>query len=462
MHRISFFVVTALSSLSGWVFECPLHAQQSAHGQGDVKWPAFLGAGASSNVADHLPQQWSKEQGIAWKLALTGHGQSSPVVWGDSVYLTTVDGKSKDEFLTYCVDIESGAIRWMNKISNSHPVQNSLYVSRAATTPVVDARGIVCCFESGDCVAYDHAGKQLWKRDLGSELGPIVAEFGLGASPCQTEKLVCMLIEHDGPSYLVALDKGTGDIVWKSERTARRSWSSPATFTIDGVEQIVISSAGTIDGYDAATGKQLWTIEGVGGNTGVTPIDIGKGEFLIGASGGRQGENETAAKKSNGLVRVQKDGELWKASVVWSNEKLAPTWASPIVHRDLAYWVNRVGVVSCVDAATGELVFAERIKQSCWATPIAAGDRIYFFGKDGITSVIAAGREFKVLSENELFDPDQLPPETTQMEEESSEERRRGAAMFGGPTVYGAAAAGDRFLARIGNQLFCIKNDSAQ
>jgi hypothetical protein len=188
----------------------------------------------------------------------------------------------------------------------------------------------------------------------------------------------------------------------------------------------------------------------------VTPIDVGNGTFLIGASGGRQGENESAAKKSNGLVRIQRDGQDWKATIVWANEKLSPSWASPILHQGLAYWVNRVGVVTCVDAGSGEIVFSERIKESCWATPIAVGNHIYFFGKEGLTTVLVAGREFQIVSENAMFDPEDLPPETTQLEEESSEERRRGVAMFSRPTVYAAAVAGDHFVARIGNQVFCI------
>lgn len=430
----------------------------SSFAEDGAAWPAFLGAGASTQQSSRLPLKWSKSEGIAWKQALTGHGQSSPVVWNDAIYVTTVEGKMKDEFLTYCLDLKTGTVRWVQKVTNSAPVQNSLYVSRAAPTPVVDAMGVVCFFESGDCVAYSHQGDLRWQRDLNKDFGPFVAEFGLGASPCQTNEHVMVLLEHDGPSYLAALDKATGATTWKTERTARRSWSSPATFRVEGSEQIVVSSAGSVDGYDAISGKLLWTIDGVGGNTGVTPIDLGDGTFLIGAAGGRQGENETAAKKSNGRVRISRADNGWKANVEWSNEKLAPSWASPIQHAGLAYWVNRVGVVSCVDAQTGELLYSERTKQSCWATPIAVGDRIYFFGKDGVTSVIAAGREFRVLAENDLFDPEQLPPETTQMGDETSEERRRGAAMFGGPTVYAAVAAGDRFVARIGNQVFCIVN----
>ncbi len=212
-----------------------------------------------------------------------------------------------------------------------------------------------------------------------------------------------------------------------------------------------------MDGYSATDGKLLWTLSGVGGNTGVTPIDLGNGTFFIGASGGRGGENAELAKKSNGLVKVSRESDAWSAKLLWTNDRLSTSWASPISHQGYGYWLNTTGALFCVDLKNGETVYSQRIKQACWATPVAVEDRIYFFGKEGIVSVIAAGPEFKVLAENVLFDPDQLPPESTQMEEESTEERRRASAMFSKPTVYGVAVAGNQFIARIGNQVFCVR-----
>jgi outer membrane protein assembly factor BamB len=422
------------------------------------RWSSFLGASSERNApSNQLPTQWDTKNQVAWKTPLEGHGQSSPVVWGNKAFTTTVEGKKKEQFLTYALDIESGKILWKKSVTNSFPVTNSYYVSRAAPTPVVDSKRIVAFFESGNTIALSHDGQTLWERDLGKELGPFNAEFGLGASPCQNDKHVFILLEHDGPSFLVALDKETGQIAWKTERTSRRSWSSPGYFSIEGEGQVVVSSAGSVDGYRATDGAKLWTIAGVGGNTGVTPIDQGDGTFLIGASGGRGGENAELAKKSNGLVKVSKSGDAWKADILWTNDKVSTSWASPIVHQGLAYWLNQAGALSCLDAKTGQTVYSQRIKQSCWASPIAVGDRIYFFGKEGLASVVAAGKEFRILSENELLDPDQLPPETTKMDEETSPERRQGVAMFSKPVLYGVAVAGDKFIARIGNQVYCIR-----
>ena len=437
--------------------DSPLYISLKA-GEENTTWPTFLGTQEGRSSVANLPLNWTPTENIAWKANLTGHGQSSPVIWQDKVFVTSVDGPNKDNFLLTSLDLATGKLLWKLEIKNSHPVQNSVYVSRAAPTPVVDSERIIAFFESGDCVSVDHNGNVLWKKDLSQEHGPFVAEFGLGASPCQDDQNVYILMEHDAPGALIALNKSNGELIWKKERPTGRSWSSPAYFTIADTPQIVVSSNGSVMGYAVSDGQVLWELNGLGGNTGTTPIDVGQDQFLIGASAGRSGENEQAAKKSNGLVKVKKIGSQWQAELTWINPQLSPTWASPIVHDGLAYWVNRVGVISCVDVATGELVFAERTKQSCWATPIGWKDRIYFFGKDGLTTVLRSGRNFDVITTNEIVDPDSFPAETTVLNPESSPQRQQSAAMFSGPTLYAALTAQDRLLIRFGNQLICVKD----
>lgn len=431
------------------LFASPLPAADNA-------WPAFLGAGAKGVQADRLPVTWNPAQDTKWTATVDGHGQSSPVVWNDRVFITSVEGPMKDKYHVTCLDVASGKTAWKQTIENSVPVANSLYVSRAAPTPVVDGKQVVALFESGDCVAWSLDGKQLWRRNLAKDFGPFDAEFGLGASLCQTDKLCFALLEHKGPSCLVALDKQTGEVAWKADRSPRASWSSPAIITVEGAPQVVVSSVGSVDGYDCQTGKQLWTLTDVGGNSGVTPIDQGDGKFLIGASAGRQGEASEAAKRSNGLVEVKRDGSGFTAKKVWFNEEASPSWASPIVHQGLAYWVNRSGVVYCIDMANGQTVYTKRTKQSCWATPLAIQDRVYLFGKDGLCTVISAGREFNVLAENNLWAEGALVTDELPVKQESTPEKQAGAAMFSGPTVYGYAIAGDKIIARLGKQLFCI------
>ena len=450
--------VTALSCAS-----IPLESSFGAEvAEANRNWASFLGGGHASSSDGELPIHWSPEQNIAWKTPLVGHGQSSPVVWDEQVYVTTVDGPNKEKQLVHCLNRGSGEILWTHEVANSNPVKNTFYVSRAAPTPVADADGVFVFFEGGDCVRLNHSGAEQWKRNLAEDYGPFVAEFGLGASPCQSKEAVFVLLEHSGPGNLVALDKASGATRWHAPRPAGNSWSSPATFEIDGVEQIVVSSNGTVRGYDSADGNVLWELEGLQGNTNVTPIDLSQGQFLVGASPGRQQQGEDLSKKSNGLVQILRspeDPRQWTAKLAWHNEKLSPSWGSPIAKDGLAYWVNRVGVLTCVDLTTGEIQYTHRLKQSCWATPYASKDKIYFFGKEGICTVIKPGGELQVLGENETFNLDSLPPETTVPVEESSEERRRASANFSGPTVYGFAVAGDLIIARIGNQVIGIAAD---
>lgn len=419
-------------------------------------WPSFLGPAAEAVEASQLPLQWSPTDGLAWMAELPGHGQSSPVVWGDKLFVTSVEGPLKDTYHITCLDIRDGKKVWSHRLPNSVPVANSYYVSRAAPTPTIDETRVIAFFESGDCVALTHDGQVLWQRNLAADEGPFVAEFGLGASPCQTEDAVFVLIEHDGPSGLLALDKATGQTLWKADRKPARSWSSPAIVRVDDQPQIVVSSGGGVDGYDPDDGEKLWTLEDIGGNTGCTPIDYGEGRFLVGASPGRNGENAGSAAQSNGMIQVTRNGSGYAAQKLWIAEGAFPTWASPIVHRGLAYWVNRSGVVYCFDAQTGEQVFSERTKQSCWATPFAIGDRVYFFGKDGVTTVLKAGREFQVLAENVTWDAESLPDESP-MPEESTAERRQASAMFSKPTLYGYAITTTALHIRVGNAILCYR-----
>lgn len=427
-----------------------------ATGQPD-QWPAFLGAGATPIPSESVPLHWSPTEQIAWQAQVPGHGQSSPVIYDGKVFVTSVEGPNKETFHTLCFDLNSGEGLWRRSVENSTPVPNSYYVSRAAPTPAVDADRVMVLFESGDCVAYDHAGDLLWQRAFSKDNGPLTAEFGLGASPCQTESKLFVLLEPEVDGVLLAIDKVTGKTVWQTPRKPRKSWSSPAVLKIGESTQVVVSSDGTVDGFDAETGDLLWTFDDIGGNTATTPIDIGEGRFLVGASPGRNGEKSKFSPDSNGMLQVSLQDGKWTVQRKWAATGATPSWASPIVHQGLAYWINRAGVVYCFDVASGEKVYTERSPQSAWATPVGIGDRIYLFGKEGLVTVLAAGREYKVLAENETWNDETLPAEPPLSTEEPTEERRRAAAMFARPTLYGVAIADGKIVMRVGNALFCAE-----
>lgn len=423
-----------------------------------ARWPGFLGTGATEIAPQSIPVQWSPTGNIAWSRPLVGYGQSSPVIWGDRVYVTTVDGPEKETLHVICVSLLNGEVLWDHTVPSSYPQTSSVYISRAAPTPVVDENGVYAYFESGDVIALTLDGKPRWSRSLTKDYGPPQNEFGLSASPVQTADRIVLLIDDLGPSYLVALAKMTGDVIWKVDRTSRKSWTSPALIPFGETVQLVVSSAGSVAGYEPQSGLRLWEFGEVGGNTGTTPVAAGDGLFLISASAGREGGSAEEAKRSNGLMTVEKVGEEWLPRFVWTNPAPTPSWGSPIVHHGFAYWVNRVGALYCLDAATGQLAYTERVKQGCWATPVGLGNRVYIFGKDGLTTVLAAGDEFRVVAENLLWSADRPPTNHVPSPEDETEERRRSAAIFSRPTVYGVALVDGSIVLRTGSQLFCIRD----
>lgn len=420
-------------------------------------WPGFLGAGATPLTAESLPLEWSPEKNIAWTTDLPGHGQSSPVIWGGKVFVTGVEGPMKDTYHVMCLSLADGSLLWKHSLASSDPVKNSVYVSRAAPTPVVDSHGVYVYFESGDIVALDHAGQRRWQRSLTREFGKPQNKFGLAASPVQNGDRLIILVDDEGPSYIIALRKADGATIWKQDRTSRVSWSSPMIVTVSGMPQVVCSSSGSIDGYSLESGERLWTFDDVGGNSSASPLPFADGRFLVGASPGREGQNAEGARKSNLALAVALTDGKWTPRVVWRNEQVSPTFGSPMVYRDCAYWVNRAGVVYCLDAATGNVHYAQRTKQSIWATPLGVGDRVYFFGKDGLTTVLAAGPKYRLLAENQLWDPASVKLDPGAADREDTEERRRAAAMFAGPVQYGVAAIDGSLLIRSGERLYCIR-----
>jgi outer membrane protein assembly factor BamB len=371
-------------------------------------------------------------------------------------FVTSIEGDMKDENIISCFSASTGAKLWEKKFASSFKVKSSLYVSRAAPTPAADETGVFVFFESGDLIALDWKGNLRWQRSLIAEFGEINATFGISGSLAQHGQSIFVLVENDGPSYLAAVNKVDGTTTWKKDRSSRISWSSPAVMVLDGVPQVVVSSTGFVDGYAIDTGEVLWSIDGLAGNTVATPSQVDGNSLIIGASPGRDGNDAGPAAESNLLVRVSKAGDLWEASIVWRAEKAMASFSTPIAYQGLGYWVNRSGVVQCVDLKDGSLVYAERLDESCWATPVAIGDHIYSFGKDGVTTVFTAGREFKKLASNRLWDEASVDNDPSAAAKEETPERRAAAAMFSGPIQYGIAIADDRFLVRTGNRLYAV------
>jgi outer membrane protein assembly factor BamB len=260
---------------------------------------------------------------------------------------------------------------------------------------------------------------------------------------------------------LISLDKKNGEQLWKKDRKGVASWASPVLVKV-GDRQHLVCSSGTVTGYDPASGEELWSFDEVTGNTIHTPCVTAPGTFLVGAAPGANGEGAAGVKKSNFAMTIELVDGKPQPRVLWRNEKTYPSYGSPIAHRGIAYWVNSGGVVYGFDLETGEQKFAQRTKQGCWATPVGIADRVYLFGKSGLTTVIAAGPEFKVLAENQLWDPDKVQVDpANKVDPESEGGKQKHAKYFDGVKQYGAAVVDGNLLIRTGSTLYCIAESAA-
>lgn len=456
-------------------------------------WPAFLGAGADKVDPATLPLKWSPEKNIAWKVPIPGQGQSAPIIWKDRVYVTSVEGIMRDTCHVLALSLKDGSVLWDHKIPSSTKARSTRTQSRAAPTPSADQDGIYVFFETGDVAAISHQGKEIWKRSLVKEIGKFESTIGLAASPLMVGENLVLLVDHEGPSYLLAMAKKDGKTVWKTDRESRSSYTSPSLIPMGNGQHIICSSSGSVDGYDPVTGEQLWSYEEVGGNNVCSPFPAGDGRFLVGAQAGMHNEKEKEAKQSNLVMEVTRgpDGKfqpkvLWKAPMLTS-------FANPICHQGTTYWMSKTGNVGAYESLTGKELWSARVKDPCWAAPVSLGDRIYFFGKDGLTTVIQSGPHFKVLAENRLWlaDPS-TPPDSARSSrsgggaapsgrpvspagapaaEGAKPENKNpgtprasgsnmdapGRPIFQDPVQYGVAIVNGSLVVRTGSQVFCLR-----
>ncbi len=435
-------------------------------------WAGFRNDGTGRTTAANLPLTWSPTENIGWRIETPGYGQSSPVVWKDRVYLTSVEGEQKEKLHILCFTLADGKKLWQQTFPATQKGKNNPMMSRAAGTPVCDAAGVVALFESGDLIALSPDGKLRWERHFATEYGELKNNHGLGSSPAQTADTVFVLLDHQGPSHLVAVNKADGKDRWHAARPARSSWTSPIIVGVGGSSQVVVSSGGAVTGYDAAGGKQVWEKTGLVGNS--IPSATADGERVFIAAGeNRMKPDPDGTSKSNCCLTLSAGGY----EQTWVAKKLAAGTASPVVSDGFAYYTTKDGFVVCLDAATGTEKYRERLDNLPWATPIAAGGHVFFFGKDGATTVLKTGPSYEKVATNKFWtDADAAkrkeaakkaaadtlpkPPEGRgpgggpPLPKEELEATRYSAV---GDVVYGAAAVDGAFVVRTGTELMCVR-----
>ena len=411
----------------------------------DARWPGFQNGGDLSLEADASP--WLGELMTAWTTKIEGHGQASPVVWDGRVYATSTIGENKETFRIVCLDAETGERLWKWDVENPSPKPNNVYTSRAAPTPAADEDGVIVFFEGGILAALTHAGELRWQRNLIEEFGADDTRFGQSGSVEQTEKNGFVWMARQEGDYVLAFDKASGETVWKVDGPGVTSWSSPRLVPTAAGDHLVLSGTGSVVGLDPETGKQLWRADGLSGNTTPTPVPVGEGQFLIGASRGRGEIPEEDAAASNALFEIKPAGEGFEVSKVWGAERATSSFGTPMAHGGLAWILNGTGVLYGLDAETGEKRVTKRLSSSMWATPVGVGDVVVFPTKDGALDFVSADDSAEIRKSYQV-----LPEPDAPAEEEGG--RRRG--NFGGPVLYGIAIVGDRMFVRDGDAVYCV------
>ncbi len=403
------------------------------------EWPSFRGPGASG-VADgqKLPEAWdiAKGKNIAWKTAVPGLAHSSPIVWGDRIFVTTAissksdasfkrglygegdasDDRSVQQWKLVCLNAKSGAVLWERLAYQGVPKEKRhMKATYANATPATDGEVVVAFFGSQGIYAYDLDGKPLWTRDLGRfDVGAYDLpeyEWGTASSPILYRDLVIVQCDQQKGSFLTALDRKTGKTLWKTERDELPSWGTPTIYPGKARDELVTNASNFIRGYDPLTGKELWRL---GGSSKITaPTPIYSGDLIVVASGRRPEAPIFAIRAgSTGDITLAADHKEGH-SVAWSKTQRGPYMPTPLFYRGLLYVLGNAGIFDCYDFQTGREIYRERIPHQgsgFSASPVASDGRIYLSSEDGDIAVVSAGEHFELLKTNPMEEPIMATP----------------------------------------------------
>ena len=377
-------------------------------------WPQWRGpTGDSVSTETNLPLKWSEKENILWTCPLPGAGDSTPAVWGDAVFVTAQDG---EDLLAVKIERSNGRIVWTRKVGTGvanrtspggekrrHQKFHALH-NLASPSPATDGEVVVFHFGNGDLAAFDFAGKQLWRHNFQKDQGTYSIWWGHANSPVLFEDSVISVCMQDSlddlggalaANYLIAHDKRTGAVKWKTERRTKAkaeecdSYTTPILHKVGDRLELVVMGGNQLDAYNPTTGKQLWALPGIVGGRTITGPTVAHG--MVYATQGMRGP----------LLGV-KPGKEDKPDVVWKQTKGTSDSCCPVVWKDLLFWIADNGFAQCCDARTGEVKWKERLPGDYKASPLAADGRIYFLNRSGKCTVVAATSEFKRLAVNDI------------------------------------------------------------
>lgn len=394
-------------------------------------WPSFRGPSASGIArGQDLPDTWNGEGGdnILWHTPIPGLAHSSPVVWGERLFVTSAissqddagfrpglygDGdasgdRSTQRWMVYALDKSSGEILWERVAYEGVPRDKRHVKSTyASSTPATDGRIVVASFGSQGVFAYTVDGELLWSVDVGRlDLGAYdipTFEWGPASSPIIWNDTVFLQCDTQKDSFLLALDARTGETLWKTERDELPSWGTPTVYEGPGGPELITNAANFIRGYDPHTGEELWRLGGSSKITAPTPVFT---EELIVVASGRRPEQPIFVLRPGARGDITLDSDtMSNEHIVWSTQRRGPYMPTPLIYDGILYVLQNNGVFDAYDLETGEEIYRQRIPHlgsGFSASPVAADGRIYLSNEDGDIVAVGAGREFEHIATNSM------------------------------------------------------------
>jgi outer membrane protein assembly factor BamB len=388
-----------------------------------VNWPQYRGANSDGlGEGATLPESWSTTENVVWKTDIPGWGWSSPVVWGDKIFVTSAVGENEREklviggypggnvkptdvhrWMTYCLDFETGKIVWEREAHRGvAPEQRHPKNSYANGSPVTDGERVYALFDNIGLFCYDIDGNKLWEQRWGSF--PIRGGWGPGGSPVLHGKRIYWVNDNERESFMVALDKATGKQLWRVERQEKSNWSTPFVWEHDLRTEIVTIGTGKVRSYDL-DGNVLWELTGTSGLVSLTPL--AKHGLLYLGAGYHYGPLYAIRPGASGDITLE-DGETSNKWIAWSQPRGSSIHPCYLISDDRLFVLFDAGLLTCYNAKTGEEIFPRKRLDTgggrFYASPWAYNGKIFLLNEDGTTWVVDDGPEFNVTGKNFLED----------------------------------------------------------
>jgi hypothetical protein len=336
--------------------------------------------------------RWSQTENVTWKTEVPGSGYGSPCIWGNRIFLATADDDAEvQQVVSY--DRAGGKKLWQTEIHRGGFMHRHSKATHANSTAACDGQRVFITFMVQEGIwltALDLDGKILWQK----KAAPFKSMHGYGPSPLLYKSLVIVPADNPGANYLAALRRDTGEAVWRTRRVDYQSYASPIVARVCGREQLVIVGPNEVTSYDPNTGGRLWHCDGPAKECATTPA---YDDQRIYAAGGYP-------EKTLLSIRADGSGDVTSTHLVWKRKVQAAFIPSPLYHDGLLYMVNDGGLVFCFQAATGEQLWTKQLEGGFSASPVLASGNVYVPNEAGVTYVFKHGREFQLVSANDLGD----------------------------------------------------------